>query len=389
METPEMSANYGVQFISELKGRGLFAKKAYKKGDLIFEEKPLVCAQFSWNTAYGYLACEYCMRPLETAEENARRLSGGTVPELQFPECSPTDKSSHVKCQQCQVKYCSESCRSEAWDQYHRTICHTDDTSPFAMLEEAWKHMHYPPESCTIMLLARIFALVEQSEQKEALFNSFSQFCSRSTEDCTTLEDKLGPEYGGRLEHLRELMALCFPNATVTSAWLSQVGFQWLFNMVAVNGQGVGTSVFSQWVENVTSSKQDSKEVDAQIDAIYEKLMNHSGCEFLNNEGSALYKLQSSSNHSCVPNAEIKFPYSNFVLNMVATRDIASGDEICISYMDEDLLERGREKRNNYLRSNYYFTCTCDKCHSQIGDPESESEDGYMSVDSDDENQAH
>ncbi|KAL1461426.1 hypothetical protein WDU94_013326 [Cyamophila willieti] len=74
LENLEVSSDYGIQFISELKGRGLFAKKAYKKGDLIFEESPLVCAQFSWNVAYGYLACENCMRPLETAEENAQEI---------------------------------------------------------------------------------------------------------------------------------------------------------------------------------------------------------------------------------------------------------------------------------------------------------------------------
>ncbi|KAL1461425.1 hypothetical protein WDU94_013325 [Cyamophila willieti] len=236
------------------------------------------------------------------------------------------------------------------------------------------------------MLLARIFAMIEQqSEQKkEELFNQFSNFCSRSSEDCTSLEDKLGSEFGQRLEHLRELMAACFPNATITRAWLTPTGFQWLFTMVAVNGQGVGTSVFSQWVENVSKQFDGNEEIDSQIDSIYEKLMNHSGCEFLNNEGSALYRLQSSCNHNCLPNAEIKFPYSNFVLNLVALKDINAGDEICISYMEEDLLERGRGTRSNYLRRNYYFTCTCDKCQSQLEDPESESETS-MSVDSDEE----
>lgn len=52
--------------------------------------------------------------------------------------------------------------------------------------------MHYPPETCTIMLLARIFATVEQAKDKEAVFQAFSNFCSRSSEDCATLEDKLG-----------------------------------------------------------------------------------------------------------------------------------------------------------------------------------------------------
>lgn len=64
-------------------------------------------------------------------------------------------------------------------------------------------------------------------------------------------------------------MSACFPHASVSRAWLSEAGFQWLFTMVGVNGQGVGTSVFSQWVERVGDSVDEST-----IDQIYEKLMD-------------------------------------------------------------------------------------------------------------------
>lgn len=46
-----------------------------KCGEVILQESPLVSSQFSWNKAYGYLACEHCMLPLETAQENIRRLA--------------------------------------------------------------------------------------------------------------------------------------------------------------------------------------------------------------------------------------------------------------------------------------------------------------------------
>lgn len=57
------------------KGRGMISQKHFKEGDIILEEKAFVCCQFSWNYAYGYLACDHCMRPLETTEENVRRLA--------------------------------------------------------------------------------------------------------------------------------------------------------------------------------------------------------------------------------------------------------------------------------------------------------------------------
>lgn len=69
------------------------------------------------------------------------------------------------------------------------------------------------------------------------------------------------------------------------------------------------------------------------------------GLQFLNNEGSALYSIESKANHSCIPNAQATFPYSNHVLKLIAIQDIQPGDEICISYLDECFLERSRHSR--------------------------------------------
>lgn len=116
--------------------------------------------------------------------------------------------------------------------------------------------------------------------------------------------------------------------------------------------------------------------------------------EFLNNEGSGLYLLQSKINHSCVPNAQSTFPYSNDIVVLKATRDIQPGEEICISYLDECQLERSRHSRQKVngkkfktyliflknillqiLKENYIFVCNCPKCQLQSNDPDETSED--------------
>lgn len=51
-----------IRHIDPSKGNGLFAKRQIKSGETIFEENPLVSAQFSWNAAYGYNACDHCLR---------------------------------------------------------------------------------------------------------------------------------------------------------------------------------------------------------------------------------------------------------------------------------------------------------------------------------------
>lgn len=48
-------------------------------------------------------ACDYCLRALETAEENARRLSGIPGLNLPHPELCRVRPELHQACPQCQV----------------------------------------------------------------------------------------------------------------------------------------------------------------------------------------------------------------------------------------------------------------------------------------------
>ena len=83
---------------------------------MILQEKPLVCTQFAWNgdPIYPYSACDHCLTPLDTAEENVRRLT--TCPDitLPFPQCSEVKKETIVECDACNIKYCSCECKIEA-----------------------------------------------------------------------------------------------------------------------------------------------------------------------------------------------------------------------------------------------------------------------------------
>jgi len=86
-------------------GKGLFAARDYAEGDIIFVERPLVCAQFAWNAAYKYLACDHCMRSLETAEQMVRRLTGNASRTLPHADCCSVQPSEHVVCHHCSVSY--------------------------------------------------------------------------------------------------------------------------------------------------------------------------------------------------------------------------------------------------------------------------------------------
>jgi len=172
--------------------------------------------------------------------------------------------------------------------------------------------------------------------------------------------------------------------------------FLLLLSLLSRHSQGIGTSAFSKWAENcehfVANNAAECTRINQLIETLFQRMDDLSG-PFLNCEGSGLYTLSSQINHSCVPNAEIRFPYNNNRLVVKAIDSINPGDEITICYLNECMQYRSRHSRVKYLKENYFFTCKCRKCESQINDPdvtsdeeESTDEDKFSDDDDDDMN---
>ncbi|KAH0554861.1 SET and MYND domain-containing protein 5 [Cotesia glomerata] len=375
--------SFQVRVINEEKGKGVFALRAFKEDEIIFEEKPVVCCQFSWNADYGYLACDNCMYPLENAEENVRRLTGKKNLVLPYPEYCEMKKELFAECPECGIKFCSNECLKEAFSKYHRILCSqtrgNKEGHPLEKLKETWKQMHYPPETATIMLLARMIAHVNQADDKSSVLAVYNNFCHKTVNEVHEIaHNLLGEKFIGQIDVLRELLEQTF-NKDYVPQWFTPEGFRSLLALVGTNGQGIGTSAFSRWVKNVTALELPTDrriQIDKFIDQIYDDMDEVVGT-FLNNEGSGLYALQSTLNHSCSPNAVVEFPYSNSTLRIKAIRDIQPEDEICIGYLDECELERSRHSRQKLLSSLYLFVCQCDKCIAQADDSDVTSDDDY------------
>lgn len=377
------------------KGRSLIATKPIRAGDTIFEEEPFVSCQFSWNKAYGYLACDHCMRPLETAEINVKRLTNDPTVTLPLPQYCPTKEwlQQFTLCSQCGVKYCSEECRIEALKKYHAVACmgvhREDDTHPINILNDKWKKMHYPPETGTIMLIVKILAMYKQSKNKEEFMETLKSFQSIVVnEELQIFHKVLGANFESQLEELFKAFCNAF-NSEEFAIFVTPDAFKSLMGLIGTNSQGIATSSFAEWVRKVSDLDlpvEEKLHLDNFIDDLYHKLNEFAG-EFLNNEGSGLYQLQSKINHSCVPNAQSSFPYSNDILVLKALIDIEPGQEICISYLDDCQLERSRHSRQKELKENYLFICKCPKCEGQLHDPDetSEDEDDDMDMDDDDD----
>lgn len=254
-----------------------------------------------------------------------------------------------------------------------------------------FRKMHYPPETSSVLLVLRIFAMIKS---QPGLIQTFNEFCDRSVnEDLSICHKILGERFTEQLTELHQAFVQVFSDEEILGKYLTIEGLTHLFAMIGTNSQGIGTSSFASWVKSVselnTLSEKQRHEVDELIDAFYMKLEDTVG-QFLNNEGSGLYVTQSKINHSCNPNAEIRFPFSNNVLQVVALREINVNEEVSISYLDECQLNRSRHSRQKYLQENYLFLCECEKCQDEIGDPdltsdEEEEEDEGEEMNTDDD----
>ena len=83
---------------------------------------------------------------------------------IQSAEFDVVESSSHVACPHCRLRYCSASCRDEAWRLHHHLLCLgpgvDDEMHPSNVLDELWKNSHFPPETASIHLITRILAMV-------------------------------------------------------------------------------------------------------------------------------------------------------------------------------------------------------------------------------------
>jgi len=111
--------------MTEKAGRGLYAKRDIKKGDVFYSEIPFVSASLREDRCY------YCFRPLVN----------------------------QVKCPKCKVEiYCSEGCRIEAFKRYHEPLCSRIDMNYF-------KNKYPQKEALGIYLSVKVLGRIIQSNE--------------------------------------------------------------------------------------------------------------------------------------------------------------------------------------------------------------------------------
>uniref|UniRef100_A0A8C5N349 Uncharacterized protein n=1 Tax=Leptobrachium leishanense TaxID=445787 RepID=A0A8C5N349_9ANUR len=220
-----------IRFINSGKGNGLFPHPCHLS-----------------SSGVPCTACDHCLRSLETAEENAQRLSGNVHVVLPYPELCTIQNGLHQQCPRCQVSYCSAECLKAALPGITHLIL-------LNKREEAWRNIHYPPETASIMLIARMVATIKQAKDKDWWLYLFSQFCSKTANEEEEIVHKLlGDKFKGQLEQLRQLFMEALHDERVNNIILA-----------SVSCGIIGTGSPSQWVHACDALNLPARE-RAQLD---------------------------------------------------------------------------------------------------------------------------
>ena len=107
-------------------GRAIYATEDITAGDLVFCDTPIVFGEvFDADKNNKHVPfCEQCAASLLTSRDyfkaSLSTFDAGlrNLVQKYWPDTDP------IFCQQCKyVRYCSEKCRNESWEQYHHVIC--------------------------------------------------------------------------------------------------------------------------------------------------------------------------------------------------------------------------------------------------------------------------
>jgi len=130
-------------------------------------------------------------------------------------------------------------------------------------------------------------------------------------------------------------------------------------------GEEEGETSTEEEEEESTDQEEDSEEqvhFEWNIDG-EPKQLRFSSALFPNYEGIALFPHVAALNHSCIPNCTVTYLDSNEIV-VFALRDILKGEELTISYVDQ---EKPQDVRCEELKERYGFICGCDACKCGLG----------------------
>lgn len=323
VQIPQMSKDYSQQLTSasklvdivysEEQGRHAVARDSISVGDIIVVEKPFGSVLVP---AYYDTHCYYCF----------------------------TRVKSCVPCDDCNVvRYCNETCRQKAWQEYHNMECGL--VSRIISTDNCWGHLAH---RLVVKLGPDNLVKFHKYLSTEGASVNWTKFGANSGEIINSTDYKCVHALVTHAQD-RELSDLFF--RTVKAVYLikcleQSVFFTGIENLLEFTG--------GLMLSNLQLCPCNAHEV-SELHVMKSDIEKTKSCEI----GAGLYPTLSLFNHSCDPNV-VRYFYGDVCVTR-AIHHIPKGGEIVDNYgaLYPTLT---RQDRRQTLSSQYFFTCTCLPC---------------------------
>ncbi|XP_030544282.1 histone-lysine N-methyltransferase ATXR2 isoform X2 [Rhodamnia argentea] len=290
--------------------------------------------------------------------------------------------------------YCSKACADADWNSFHSLLCTGEKSEAFSA-KALLQFMQHANETNDIFILAAkaiAYTILRYRKSKANFLTSCKEDAARVMDkfhmpllleawkpisvghkrrwwECIALPEDVDPsdEAGFRME----IKELAFKSLQLLKAAIFDKECEPLFSL-DIYGHIIGMFELNNldlvvaspvedyflYIDDLPSpEKEEAKKVSQPyLDAL--------GDEYaVSCEGTAFFPLQSCMNHSCHPNAKAfkREKDRDGQATIVALKPIPKGEEVTISYIDEDLPVEGRQ----VLLADYGFTCKCSKCQQE------------------------
>jgi MYND finger len=367
---------------------------------------------------------EFCANCLRNISPDVLQMPSGDVLLLRAPP--PTALLEHplvtrlwkrtVGCERCRREvYCSDQCRSEAWDGYHRAVCSESSRD----YQAAMLSLRYSPSA---LLACRVIArlMLELVDGELVLADGIADLADalRRLEDARRCDDfalltdtvrslfdggswpllaELESEAIGAIDVDRELTSArrVFASASfvksidpaVRALFLHRAFYRYMRGLCNVNQLPVRvqTTFFMRkstpkylsdhLVPSAASAvpyrsspgstgslvEEADKEDERRDAAVAAK---KKGPEFFANAGFPLHgimlpRVGSLFNHSCKPNVLVDHPNSDHYSSYLSATLVERGQELTVAYVDPNL---PLVERRQLLLEHWGFWCRCPKC---------------------------
>ena len=290
----------------------------------------------------------------------------------------------------CDELYCSESCRSRAWEQYHQIIC---PRTSFKQQSKASEQQHpialyYEHADNTneifILVLKMIATIISSSSSSTtdtpASFFPFSLFTSSIWWEQVAIPPSLSP--ASALRFRASLQQLCIDTLVLLTQifplHIHDERYTWLFtvdmigrmvtifemNQLAIFAPSP-LSTYIAFYHTLSIEQQTAFKA-----ALPAPIFAHTAAiASLRIEGMALFTIACCINHSCCPSLSLVkrdnvHEHEGFMdldasMSLMCVETVIEDDEVSISYIDEDI-EDVDERAS--LLIEYGFVCQCERC---------------------------